>query len=204
MTQIITNLYEKEGIENTRATLEIVKTRAEELDIKQLVAATTTGQTALDCAERMPEMKTIVGVTMHAIDTEILVNRHGKKVLAKDSEIMEKARKAGVIFYTGVHPFRGAISSAMHERFQGYSAQDIVSEVLMKFFSTGMKVALECAIMAADGGLINTEEEVIAIGGYRGGADTAVVLRPAFSYRMFEMNVREILAYPRLRPDETE
>lgn len=204
MPETTVNLYPNEGIENTRPTLDIVKKRAEELHIEQIVVATTTGRTALACAECMPEMKTIVGVTMHAIDKEIRVNRHGEKVLAKDPQIMKQARDAGVVFYTGVHPFRGAISNAMHDRYQGYSLQDVISEVLMKFFSTGMKVSLECAIMAADGGLIDTEQEVIAMGGYRGGADTAVVLRAAFSYSMFEMNVREIIAYPRMRQDETE
>ena len=191
------NLYEVEGIDNTFQTLEIVRSRAKELGIDQLVVATTTGQTALDCAEQMPEMKTIAAVTMHAIDRDIEVMRHGAKVLAKHPEIMEKARQAGVTFYTGVHPFRGAVSSAFNERFGGYSAHEVVADTLMRLFSTGTKVAIECTLMAADGGLIDTSKDVIALGGYRGGADTALVIKPAFSYRMFEMKVREILAFPR-------
>lgn len=190
-------IHDKEGIQNTDATLEIVKRAAEERGIDQVVVATTTGQTALDCAERMPDVRTVVGVTMHAIDKTIEVNRHGRKVLAKDPEIMARAREAGVRFYTGVHPFRGAVTNALQDQFSGYAVHDVIAQLLMRVFSTGTKVALECALMAADGGLVDTSRDAIAIGGYRGGADTALVVKPAFSYRLFELTVRDILAFPR-------
>jgi hypothetical protein len=197
MSKMNVNLYEKEGIQNTRETLDIVKARAGQLGIDQLVVATTTGQTALSCAEQMPEMKTIAAVTMHAIDKDIYVMRHGEKVLAKNPQIMERARAAGVRFYTGVHPFRGAVTNALTEKFGGYSPHDVMAEMLMRLFSTGTKVAIESTLMAADGGLIDTAREVIALGGYRGGADTALVIKPAFSYRLFELKVLEVLAFPR-------
>jgi hypothetical protein len=199
MSKVNVNIYDKEGIQNTKETLQIVKQRAEQLGIEQVVTATTTGQTALACAENLPEMKTIAAVTMHAVDKTISVNRHGEKVLAKDPSLMEKARKAGVRFYTGVHPFRGAVSSALSDKFDGYCAHDVTSEILKSFFSTGTKVAIECTLMASDGGLIDTSKDVIAMGGYRGGVDTAIVVKPAFSYRMFDLKIREIIAYPRKR-----
>lgn len=199
MSKLNVNIYDEEGIRNTQETLDIVKHRAEQLGIDQIVTATTTGQTAVACAENLPDVKTIAAVTMHAIDKTIYVDRHGEKVLAKDPSLMEKARKAGVRFYTGVHPFRGAVSSAFSDKFDGYSVQDTASEILKQFFSTGMKVAIECTLMAADGGLIDTSKDAIAVGGYRGGIDTAIVVKPAFSYRMFELKIREIIAFPRER-----
>ncbi len=44
-----------------------------------------------------------------------------------------------------------------------------------------MKVALEIASMAAEVGLLPPGEEAIAVAGTDDGADTAVVLRPAFA-----------------------
>ena len=43
-----------------------------------------------------------------------------------------------------------------------------------------MKVVLEIAAMAADAGLVRTDEDVICIGGTGRGADTAVVLQPNY------------------------
>lgn len=193
-----TLIFEGEGIQNTAATLNEAAKQARARGINQLVLPTTTGATALACAERMPDLK-IVAVTMHAIDRAIRVTRHGEKVLAKDPALMEKARQAGVQFYTGVHPFRGAVSSAMHDALGGYSAHDVLAHSLMHWFSTGMKVAIECTLMAADGGLVDISRDTIALGGYRGGVDTAVILKPAYSYRMFELKIRAILAFPRER-----
>ncbi len=198
MQNINVNIYEKEGIQNTEATLEKVRQRVKDSDISQIVVATTTGQTALTAAEMMPETE-VIGVTMHAVDEDVYVNRHGKKILAKNPEIMQRARQKGVKFYTGVHPFRGAVSSALSEAFGGYSVHDVIHKFLMKIFSTGTKVAIECTLMAADGGFLDMDKDIIAMGGYRGGADTALVLKPAYSYRLFEMKIREIICFPRER-----
>ncbi len=50
--------------------------------------------------------------------------------------------------------------------------------------------------MAADAGLVNTNEDIIAIAGTRGGADTAIVVRPANSQDLFELKVKEIPCKP--------
>jgi uncharacterized protein len=196
MQRLSVNLYDKEGIENTKATLDRVKQRAADLGIRQLVLATTTGQTALTCAELMPDME-VIGVTMHAVDDDVYVKRHGKNVKAKDPNIMQTARQNGVKFYTGVHPFRGSVSSALREAFGGYTTEHVIAELLKDLFSTGTKVAIECTLMAADAGYLDMQKDIIAIGGYRGGADTALVLKPAYSYKLFEMKIREIICFPR-------
>ncbi|MBD3385100.1 hypothetical protein GF407_09245 [candidate division KSB1 bacterium] len=196
MQRLSVNLYDKEGIENTKATLDRVQQRVEELGIRQLVVATTTGQTALRCAELMPELE-VIGVTMHAVDEDVYVKRHGKDVKAKDPDMMQRARQKGVKFYTGVHPLRGSVSSALREAFGGYTAEHVIAELLKDLFSTGTKVAIECTLMAADAGYLDMQKDIIAMGGYRGGVDTALVLKPAYSYKLFEMKIREILCFPR-------
>jgi hypothetical protein len=61
-----------------------------------------------------------------------------------------------------------------------------------------MKVVCEVSTMAADAGLVRTDEDVIVIAGTGRGADTAVVIRPVNSQDFFDMKVKEILCKPRL------
>jgi len=51
--------------------------------------------------------------------------------------------------------------------------------------------------MVADAGLISMDKEVISIGGTGGGADTAIVVKPAYPRKFLELKIREILAKPR-------
>ena len=53
------------------------------------------------------------------------------------------------------------------------------------------------ALMAADAGLVRTNEEIVAIAGTGRGADTAVVLRPANAQNFFDLRVLEIICKPR-------
>ena len=66
----------------------------------------------------------------------------------------------------------------------------------MMMFCEGFKVAIEIAAMAADAGLVRTNEDVVSIVGTGKGADTALVIRPANSRRLFSMRVKKILAKP--------
>jgi hypothetical protein len=73
---------------------------------------------------------------------------------------------------------------------------EIIAQTL-GVFGQGTKVACEIALMAADAGLIRTDEEVISIGGTGSGADTALVIKPAHTHDFFELKVKEILCKPR-------
>jgi hypothetical protein len=61
-----------------------------------------------------------------------------------------------------------------------------------------MKVAVEVVLMAADAGLIGMDREVMAIAGTAGGADTCIVVKPAYPRKFFDLDIREILAKPRV------
>ena len=67
------------------------------------------------------------------------------------------------------------------------------------FFGVGLKVAIECAIMAADSGAISIEK-AIAVGGTSSekgqGADCAIVVWPSHSNNFFDFRVLEILSKP--------
>ena len=68
----------------------------------------------------------------------------------------------------------------------------------LRRFSQGLKVAVEVSIMAAEAGWLEAGREVVALGGTDEGADTAVVLRPAFARKIKELAVCELLCKPRL------
>ncbi len=195
-------LHEQAGVQNTQETLVAAYKRACALGIRQLVVATTTGQTAVRCAQTMTEMDTIVGVMMHAVDREVVVQRPGGKVRAPDTETVEKARELGVKIYRGTHSLMGAVSSALQEKFGGWSSEALLSAAYASI-SIGTKVAVESVLMAADAGYLDMRRDVVSLGGWRGGADTAVVIRPAFSHSFFDLRIREFIAMPRKDGEES-
>jgi hypothetical protein len=77
-----------------------------------------------------------------------------------------------------------------------YVLGEIIADTL-RIFGQGMKVVCEISMMAADSGLVHTDEDVIAIAGSSQGADTAVVLKPVNTHNFFDLKIREILCKPR-------
>jgi len=178
--------FENPGRENTEEVLRIVRQRAEELGIKTIVVASTGGDTAVKATEVLSGFK-------------VIAVSHLAGFRAPDSqEFTEENRKIvenrGGIILTTTHLFSG-LSAAMRKKFNTYIIGDIVANTL-RIFGEGMKVVCEIAVMAADGGLVRTDEDVIAIGGTGRGADTAVVLRPVNSGDFFSLKVKEILCKP--------
>jgi hypothetical protein len=51
--------------------------------------------------------------------------------------------------------------------------------------------------MAADAGLIRTDEEAGTIGGTGSGLDAAVVLKPSNTHAFFDLVIKEIICMPR-------
>jgi hypothetical protein len=57
-------------------------------------------------------------------------------------------------------------------------------------------VAVEIALMAADAGLVRTDQDVIAVAGTAEGCDTALLVQPTNSYRFFDLKIREVICKP--------
>jgi hypothetical protein len=109
-------------------------------------------------------------------------------------------RKKGVKIVTGTHALSGlerALSRSA--RVGGGSRTEAIAEALRRIVAVGLKVAVECVLIAADQGVIGIEEEVISAGGTASGADTVCVIRPAHTSSFFDLQVREIVAMPRIR-----
>ena len=179
--------FDKPGSENTEEVLRIARQRAEELGIKTVVVASTRGDTAVRAVEVFKGLRVICAT-------------HSTGFREPDNqEFTEENRKIvesqGGTMFTATHLFAG-ISRAVRNKFQTYVIGDIVASTL-RVFGNGLKVAVEIAMMAADAGLVRTDEEIIAIGGTGRGADTAVVLTPVNSQRFFDLKVKEVLCKPR-------
>ncbi|MCF8039963.1 MAG: hypothetical protein K9K79_11675 [Desulfohalobiaceae bacterium] len=67
-----------------------------------------------------------------------------------------------------------------------------------RMFGQGVKVGVELSLMAADAGLVRTDQAAAVIGGTGSGADSGLVVTPANSHRCLELKVHEIIAKPRL------
>jgi hypothetical protein len=72
---------------------------------------------------------------------------------------------------------------------------NIVSDTL-RIFSQGVKVCVEISVMAAEHGLVTPDEDIVAIGGSGTGADTAILLKPAYAANIFETRIKAILCMP--------
>jgi hypothetical protein len=184
--ELKTTYFEKPGRENTEEVLHIVRQRAEELGIKTIVVATTVGDTAVKAMDTLQGLKIIVVTHIAGMRSP-----NTQEFTEGNREIVEG--KGGVVFTT-THTFSG-LSAAMRKKFNTYVIGDIVANTL-RIFGQGMKVVCEIVLMAADGGLVRTDEDVIAIAGTGRGADTAVVLRPVNSGDFFDLKVKEILCKP--------
>lgn len=180
------------GDENTDKTLALAKQRAEELGIKTVVVASTVGNTAVKAVDVFKGYKVIV-VThtagFHEPNTQEFTDENRKIVESK-----------GGIILTTTHAF-GGVQRALSRGDGPPAPLPVIGDTIamtLRTFGQGMKVTLEIAAMAADAGLVRTDEEVVSIGGTGRGADTAVVLQPDYVHRFFNLKVKELICKPRL------
>lgn len=180
--------FEKPGPKNTEITLKLAKDRAEELGIKNIVVASTTGETGAKASEVFKGYNLVVVTHVTGFTKPDVQQLH-----PKNRNIIENN---GAKILTTAHAF-GTLGRAVNKKFGAIQVDGIVSAVL-RLFGQGIKVACEISCMAADAGLVRTDEDVVGIGGSGGGADTAVVLKPSNTHAFFDLVIKEIICKPRL------
>lgn len=185
---------ESTGKENTQLVIDAAIKRAQELEIKQIVVASTTGYTALEMA------KAAKGKDLNVICVSYQYGVKGDGKWEMDLDTLKELQSMGVEVVVQSHLFSG-IERAISNKLGGDSRVDVISNALRSLFGQGFKVVVEITMMAADSGKIpvSSETEVIAIGGTGHGADVAVVIRPSHSQKFFDAQIREIIAMPRIR-----
>lgn len=120
---------------------------------------------------------------------------HGEDVKSLDEDTARALKERGAKIYMGTHALSG-VERGISRKLGGYGPVEVIADTL-RTFGHGLKVCYEITVMAADGGLISTKKEVIAIGGRSRGADTAVVIKPANMNNFFDIELKEIICMPR-------
>lgn len=180
--------FKKPGPKNTDETLMLAKQRAETLGIKNIIVATTSGETGAKASQLFKDYNLIVITHVTGFTKPNL-----QELTPKNQKIIETN---GAKILTTAHAF-GTLGRAVNQKFGTLQLDGIVSAVF-RLFGQGVKVACEISCMASDAGLIKAGEESIAIGGTRSGADTAVVLKPSTTHSFFDLIINEIICKPRL------
>ncbi len=189
--ELTTTYFETVGRVNTDEVFRIVRKRAQELGIKTVLVASTGGGTAVKAVELLNGVK-IIAVRLSA-GWRPPTNHAPPRKFTEENR--SKVESAGGIVLTATH-FFGGLDRAVKAGAPGmYLPSDIVANTL-RLFGSGMKVVCEIGIMAADAGLVGTDEDVIAIAGTGRGADTAVVFRPVNSDNFFSLRIKELLCKP--------
>jgi len=193
-TQKIIYYFEKPGEANTPDAARFAIERAKELGIKTIVVASTSGKTAEVFFDAISKSGLGLVVVTHAIG----FTKPGEWEFSQ--EIADRLQKQGVRIVTGTHALSGLERALSRSpKVGGGSRTEAIAEALRRVVAVGLKVAVECVLMAADQGAIGIHEEVIAVGGTASGADTICVIRPAHTGSFFDLQVREIVAMPRDR-----
>ncbi len=183
--------FERAGVQNTDETLKLSIKRAKELNIKDIVVASSYG----DTAKKLISMLEEENLNLNVVVVSYHQGFHGEDVITMDNETMEYLKNKGAKIFMGPHALSG-VERAISNKFGGAYPVEIIAHTL-RTFGHGLKVCYEITLMATDAGLIKTKNEVIAIGGRSRGADTAVVIKPSNLNRFFDIEVKEIICMPR-------
>jgi hypothetical protein len=183
--------FDSTGPGNTGETLAIAVREAKERGITHIVIASNTGKTAGALAEEA--RKAGFGGALVCVTHVNGFKERGANELSEENR--RRLEEQGVRVYTASHALSGA-ERAISRSFNGAYPVEIIAHSL-RMLGSGVKVAVEIAVMALDGGLIPYGKPVVAVGGTGGGADTAVLLSPGHAQAIFETRIHEILCKPR-------
>ncbi|MGC8837963.1 MAG: pyruvate kinase alpha/beta domain-containing protein [Anaerolineae bacterium] len=181
--------FDRPGPANTAATLRVALERARALGLRTALVASTSGATGAEAARLFAGSGIRLVVVSHS---------HGFRE-PNTQEFLPEHRQAieaaGGTVLTCQHAF-GGVNRAVRRKLGTYQLDEIIAYAL-RTFGEGLKVIAEIAVMAADAGLVRTDEEVVAVAGTGRGADTAAVVLPANAQDFFDLEIREILCKPR-------
>lgn len=179
--------FNEAGKQNTDALLRIVKEYVEKEGIRDIVVASTTGETGAKAS------KIFKGYNI-VIVTHCFGFREPGKIELED-EYRREILANGAKIFTGTHAL-SSVERAIRKDFGTIQPLELIANTL-RLMGEGMKVCVEITLMAADAGLIPVDKDVIAIAGTGRGADTALRIQPANAGRFFDLKIKEVIAKPR-------
>ena len=179
-------VFKQPGHENTEQALSILQDGVKRYGVRQVVVASTYGDTGLATAKIFTGTDVKVVVVTHNAGFK----EQGKIEMSPGTR--EEIEALGARVYTGTMPFRN-IGTSIREK-QGYSQQDLIANTL-RLLGQGIKVCVEIVLMASDAGLV-VPDDVLAVAGTARGADTVALISPASSNKLFDLKIRNILVKP--------
>jgi hypothetical protein len=178
--------FQTVGKQNTEALLKIVKEYVEREGIKDIVVASTTGETGAK-ASKIFKGYNVVVVT-HCFGFQ----KPGETELKE--EFKEEILRNGAKIFTGTHAL-SSVERAIRKDFGTIQPLELIANTL-RLMGEGTKVCVEITLMAADAGQIPVDKDVVAVAGTGRGADTALRIKPANTGRFFDLKIREVIAKP--------
>ena len=182
-----TRYFEQGGRGCTAETLRAARERAVQLGVRSVVVASTHGWTALEAAAAFEG----TGIRVIAVSLSAAFENEGWTMTPPERAALE-AR--GIPVLTCLH----SLADGIAEGFLGESTPGNIVANTLRWFSQGMKVAVETSIMVVEAGLVTAGAEIVAVAGTTEGADTAIVIRPSFARTVKDLRVCEILCKPRI------
>ncbi len=190
--------FDEPGKQCPEEVIEVVKDAIEKTKIDCLIVASTSGETALKFAKALRNKKIKIICVSEPPSRQIWDG----KWPCINHKTREELEKRGVIIVDRV-PYKFHDSVLEMAKWYTPIPEHIVGDTLAFVGGQGLKVAVEVMFMAVQGGCVEPNREVISVGGYGGGADTAVIVKTCFPENLFSsdverrLEIREIIAMPR-------
>jgi hypothetical protein len=181
-------VFEKASPENTVPAIKIAIKKASEIGA-DIVVATTKGTSA----QALIKLAKEEGFTGRVV---VVTHVWGMKKSGENEitpEIMKEISDSGAVIVTAAHALSG-VERALSGKFGGVYPVEIIAHTL-RMFSQGVKVCVEISAMAIDAGAVAVAP-VVALGGTGLGLDTACVLTPGYSAKIFDTKIHEVLCMP--------
>jgi hypothetical protein len=179
--------FETPGKHNTQETLRLAVEAAKENGITHIVVASNTGETALPLLG--------CGLQVVCVSHAYGFMEKGKNELS--AETRARLEGGGIRVCTAAHVLSGA-ERGISKRLGGAYPAELIAHTL-RMLGAGVKVCVECAVMALDAGLIPYGEKIVAIAGTKSGADTAMILTPGYASDILDTYINEIICKPGAR-----
>ncbi|MHA1794421.1 MAG: pyruvate kinase alpha/beta domain-containing protein [Promethearchaeota archaeon] len=186
-------LYFEKGGRHSKEVIEQVKKVLESRpDIKDIVVASTRGDTGVLACEILDASKYNI-ITVTHCDGFTGANKQELK-----EENKQKILDSGGKILTGTHALSG-VETGISKKLSGgvVFPVEMFARLMRLIIGDGVKVCIEIALMASDAGLIgDVQKDIICIGGTGVGADTACIIRPSYTRAFTELKVKQILCKP--------
>jgi hypothetical protein len=197
--------FDVPGPQNTDKVVDAVVNRLSEGNIKFVIVASITGETALKIANRIKDLNLNVKVVCVSGPPQWDCEMRGRTWPYIQGEIREKLKELNVeIVERAATTLAGGSVDYSLARYGLMLPSWAVLETLVMIGGYGLKTAVEVVLMATDYGAVPPFIEAIAVAGtLNKGADTAIVVKTTYSPHLFSSNsdkrmqIFEILAMPR-------